>query len=95
MLKPFTRSSVKVTITTSEFSDKLIAAATMDILDWDDVDFARFTFNTQDAPQVVPFLTAEKNYTTLQLTAVNDELNEGFGVLGFIKRFERVGYQKG
>ena len=94
MLKPFTRSSANVYVTTNKAADKLIRSSIMDILDWNDIDFNRFTFHTQDGPQVVPFLKKEKKYVTLQIIVKNDAVNEGFGVIGIIKRFETVNYVK-
>ena len=88
LIKPYTRSSVKILARTDQDCiGNQIMESTMDIFDWEDIDFSRFTFNANDAPQVVPFLTKVKKYITLQLITRNDQVNEGFGVFGIIKRY--------
>lgn len=58
-----------------------------DIFSWTDIDFSRFTFNSNDAPQVLPFNSKVKKYKTLQLIMKNDAMNEAFGIFGIIKRY--------
>jgi hypothetical protein len=95
MLKPYNRSSVIVYVSTTTDIKKLLKGrTTMDIFDFADVDFERFTFNTLDVPQVIPFLKKEKKYITLQFTLENNELSEGFGVYGIIKRYTYQNYVK-
>lgn len=95
MLKPYNRSSVIIYISTTKDLKKLLRGKTMmDIFDFGDVDFERFTFNTLDVPQVIPFLKKEKKYITLQFTLENNELSEGFGVYGIIKRYTYQNYVK-
>ena len=89
MIKPYIRSSVKVLVRTQRDFDRQIRYATMDIFDWEDIDFARFTFLSDDAPQVVAFNKKVKKYITLQITVRNDSVNEGFGVYGIVKQFTR------
>ena len=59
----------------------------IDIFSWEDIDFTRFTFFSNDAPQVVPFNSKVKKYKTMQLIIKNDALNEAFGIFGIIKRY--------
>ena len=66
----------------------------MDIFEWSDIDFSRFTFNSNDSPQIIPFNTRVKKYVTLQIVVKNEAVNEGFGVFGIIKRFSRGNYVK-
>ncbi len=80
MIKPYTISSVKVYVATDRQHERLIRGATMDIFDFSDSDFSRFTFNTLDTPQVKPFNTKVKKFIVLQLIFENDAINEGFGV---------------
>ena len=94
LIKPFTRSSVQVALKTEKYSWKEIRYSTMDIWDWEDVDFNRIGINSNDSPQVVPFKHKEKKYITLQIIAQNDALNEGFGVFGIIKRYTFGNYVK-
>lgn len=94
MLKPYTRSSCKVTIRTDKDFGKEILTSYMDIFTFDDFSFERFSFNTNDAPQVIPFATKVKNYVTAQVIVTNDVVNEGFGILGIIKRYTTGNFVK-
>ena len=66
----------------------------MDIFDWEDIDFSRFSFLASDSPQVVMFNRKVKKYITLQIIVKNDTINEGFGVFGIIKRYTKGSYVK-
>lgn len=94
MIKPYTRSSARVLIRTDRDFGREIKYAPMDIFDWEDIDFARFTFNAGDSPQVVPFSTKVGKYVTAQIIIKNDSINEGFGVFGIIKRYTKADYVK-
>ena len=98
MIKPYTRSGCDVLIRTekdcSGSTGKLLRHADMDIFDWNDIDFQRFSFNTSDSPQVVPFKGKIRKYVTMQIIIKNSTKNEGFGVFGIIKRFSTCGYVK-
>lgn len=82
MIKPYTRSSINVYAATDWFHETLIQSGSMDILDFSDIDFSRFTFNTLDSPQVVALNKKIKKFIVLQLIFENDTVNEGFGVYG-------------
>ena len=66
----------------------------MDIFDWEDIDFSRFTFNANDGPQEIPFRRKIKNYKRLQILVKNDTVNEGFGVFGIVKHFVTGNFAK-
>lgn len=87
MMKPYTRSSLQVYARTERDFGRKIREGIADIFNWEDIDFSRFTFNTNDAPQVLPFNSKVKKYKTLQLIAKNEALNEAFGLFGIIKRY--------
>ena len=87
MMKPYTRSSLQVYARTERDFGRKIREGFADIFSWEDIDFTRFTFNTNDAPQVLPFNSKVKKYKTLQLIAKNEALNEAFGLFGIIKRY--------
>lgn len=89
LIKPYLRSSVKVLARTEKDFGRQIRYATMDIFDWEDLDFSRVGFVSSDAPQVVAFNKRMKRYITLQITVRNDGLNEGFGVFGITKRYTK------
>ncbi|MBQ9459588.1 MAG: hypothetical protein IJU66_06605 [Oscillospiraceae bacterium] len=87
-IKPYTRSGAKVMLRTDGDAVAWQAAeGTMDIFDWEDIDFSRFSFNASDAPQTIPFRRKVKNYKRLQIVVKNDAVNEGFGVYGIVKHY--------
>lgn len=94
-IKPHARSSAKILLRTD--ADAVAwqtAEGTMDIFDWGDIDFSRFSFNANDAPREIPFRCKVRNYTRLQILVKNDIVNEGFGVYGIVKHFASGGFEK-
>jgi hypothetical protein len=59
----------------------------MDIFDWSDIDFSRFSFNANDGPQEIMWNTKVKKYKRLQIIVKNDAINEGIGIYGFVKHY--------
>lgn len=94
MLKPFTRSSAKVYVVTEKDIERLVGERTMDIFDFSDVDFSRFSFNTAESPQVMPINAKTKKYITMQVIVKNDAKDEGFGVFGVKKWYTFGSYVK-
>ena len=96
-LKPFTRSSGTVYFRTdrTEGGEKPIATDTMDTFSFDDIDFDRFTFVSDDGPKEIHFNHKEKNYKRLQIIVRNAVLNEGFGVYQITKFFVVGNFAKG
>ena len=88
-IKPYARSSATVYFRTdkSAGAEQRIASDLMDIFDWGDIDFERFSFNTDDSPQEIYFAKKVKNYKRLQIVIRNDEVNEGFGVYQITKHY--------
>ena len=87
-IKPYTRSSASVSFRTEQDPvDWKAAFDTLDIFDWEDIDFERFTFNVNDAPREILFNTKIKKYKRLQIIIKNDAVNEGFGVYAVTKHF--------
>lgn len=82
VIKPYTRSSVKVYVATDKEHERFIKQEYMDIFTFADIDFSRFTFNTLDSAQVIPFNTKVKKFITLQMIFENDAANEGWGIYG-------------
>ena len=94
MVKPYTRSSAKVYLTSDSRSKALAGETTVDIFDFGDVDFMRFSFNAMSTPQVFALEAGMQKYVTLQITVENDRPGEGFGVYGIVKRFSYGNYVK-
>lgn len=93
-IKPYTRSSCNVYVSKDGNANQLLRNGAMDIFDFDDVDFDRFTFNTNDSPQDIFFKKKVKKYKRLQIIVENDQLNEGFGILQIVKTFSIGNYAK-
>ncbi len=91
-IKPYTRSSAKICFRTDRDAADQEAMfqsvfGTMDIFDWSDIDFSRFSFNSNDGPQEILFNTKVKKYKRLQIIIKNDGLDEGFGIFGATKHY--------
>jgi hypothetical protein len=93
-IKPYTRSSGTIYVSKDGNPRQLLRRGLMDILDWDDIDFERFTFNTNDSPQDIFFKKKVKKYKRLQIIVENDGVNEGFGILQIVKTFTVGNYAK-
>jgi hypothetical protein len=93
-IKPYARSSGAIYVVKDGNPRQFLRGGTMDILDWDDVDFERFTFNTNDSPQDIFFKKKVKKYKRMQIIVENDALNEGFGILQIVKTFTVGNYAK-
>ena len=65
-----------------------------DIFDFENVDFNRFSFSVNDAPQVVPFSPGLRRYITVQVIVENNAVNEGFGIFGIVRRYRTAGFFK-
>jgi hypothetical protein len=95
VIKPFTRSSIRVAIRTEhDREDVDLTLMDADIFSWSLIDFARFTFFSEAVPKIVPFNRKVKKYITLQFILSNDALNEGFGVYRLEKTYVINGYVK-
>ena len=72
----------------------LVQSGNMDLFDFGDIDFSRFTFNTLDTPQVVALNKKIKKFIVIQLILENDEIGEGFGVYGIQVQYAIGNYVK-
>lgn len=88
-IKPYARSSGTVYFRSDRTSgeEKKTSSKQMDILNFEDIDFERFTFNTDDSPQEIFLNRKVKNYKRLQIIVRNGEVNEGFGIFQITKHF--------
>ena len=95
-IKPYARSSGTVYFRSDRTGgeERFVAGRTMDILDFTDIDFERFTFQTDDSPQEIFLNRKVKNYKRLQLIARNREVNEGFGIFQITKHYVIGNYAK-
>lgn len=94
-LKPFTRSGVSVYVRTEkDAAEREIRSSTLDIFDWEDIDFSRFSFDSNDSARDVMLRKKEKKYKRLQFFVKNTALNEGFGVYQITKHYKVLGLAK-
>lgn len=94
-MKPYARSSAKVLFRTDRDAIAWQAATgEIDIFDWEDIDFARFTFTANDGPAEIPFQHKVKRYKRLQILVKNDAVNEGFGVYAIVKHYAAGNFAK-
>ena len=94
MIKPYTRSSVELGYLTDREGRVSFRTELADILDFGDIDFSRFTFNSLDVPRVLPLGKKIKKFNILQFFLVSREINEGFGVYGIQLAYTIGGYVK-
>lgn len=78
MLSPYRRSSIKAYYKING-DLKLVKETSMDIFDFNDIDFERFTFITDDSPMIVATNTKAKKFMLIQFRFENDVAGEGFG----------------
>lgn len=94
-LKPFVASSCKVYYCVDGGTREFVQKKTVDISQmFVNVDFTRFTFNTDQSPQEMYFYTRKKRYKRIQLVFENNEVNEGFGIQNIIKLYKLNNYSK-
>lgn len=94
-LKPYQRSSARICLRTDrDAADREVRADAIDIFDWEDIDFSRFSFDSNDGPREVFFNTKVKKYKRLQILIRNSVPGEGFGVFGITKHFVRGNFAK-
>ena len=92
-LKAFTRSSCEVLLRTERDFGVHKADLTVDILDFNDIDFSRFTFSTLKN-HTIPFKAKVKKFLYLQIILRGEAPNEGFGILTATLRYGLGGYAK-
>lgn len=94
-LKPYIRSSARICLRTDrDAADRQARVEAIDIFDWLNIDFSRFTFDSNDGPREIFINTKVKKYKRLQILIRNSEPGEGFGVYGITKHFVRGNFAK-
>ncbi len=94
-LKPYSRSSAMVSIRTdSDPGPRLAVEGTLDIFSWENIDFGRLSFDSNDSPREIFFNTKVKKYKRLQILVRNCAAAEGFGVYAITKNYVEGNYAK-
>ena len=94
-LYPFTRSSVDAYLQKDGNDEMYIGSMFIDVENWEDIDFTRFTFIADRAPRDVFFKKKMKKYIRLKIILKNEELDEAFGVQEIFKTYLHTRYAKG
>lgn len=94
MTTPYRRSSVEIfyRIKGGEISVK---SETMDIFDFNDIDFTRFAFTTDDSPMVIATNQKAKKFMHIQFKIENKVAGEAFGFYEMEISYIVVGKYKG
>ena len=87
-MKPFVRSSVEICLRTDRDPAAVaVKQGQVDVFDWSQIDFSRFTFDSNDGVRDIAVNTRVRNYRRLQFVVRSSALNEGFGVYQITKTF--------
>lgn len=87
LVKPYTRSSGEIYFTTDKTLREVTRSFTMDIFDFEDVDFNRFTFDIMDGPRVQVSPRKFRKVLQFQMGVRNNEADQGFGILAMMISF--------
>ena len=95
-VQPYARTSAEVLIRSDATDGRAFRAAgrTMDILDFTDIDFSRFTLRTDTSPEEIPVSLELRGYKRLQIIVRNRPVNEGFGIFQITKHYVMGNYAK-
>lgn len=80
VLQPYARSGADVYYASDKSDERLVRSVDVDILDWNDVDFDRWTFSSLDRPSVNNVGKRERKVKLFQVCAYNRRLNEPMGI---------------
>lgn len=84
LAKPYARSSGEIFFTTDKTEQQNTADYVFDVLDFDDIDFNRFTFNLRDHPMVCVSPKKFRKVLSFQMGVKHTAPNEGFGILAMM-----------
>lgn len=87
LTKPYARSSGEIFFSTEKSLMQVTRKYTMDLMDFDDVDFNRFSFTMQDNPRVQISPKKFRKVLQFQMGVRNCVAGEGFGVLAMMVTF--------
>lgn len=87
LTKPYARSSGEIFFSTEKSLMQVTRQYTMDLMDFDDVDFNRFSFTMQDNPRVQISPKKFRKVLQFQMGVRNCVAGEGFGVLAMMVTF--------
>lgn len=91
---PFRRSSMSIYYR-YRGALSMVKNTTLDIFDFFNIDFERFTFITDDSPFIIATNRKAKKYVNIQFVFANNVGGEGFGFSGFEVTYNLTGKFKG
>jgi hypothetical protein len=91
---PYVRSSAKVYYVIDGNPEIFARMRYFDFFDWNNIDFERFTFSSNESPQELYFRRKIKRYKRLMIIIRNDEINEGFGLHEIVKIYNISNYSR-
>lgn len=92
-LLPDTYTSVNIYFKTNKQTEwkKIRKQAFYALLDWNNINFNKYTFKTNRSPQTFALEFSSNDYTTIQFRIENDEIDEPCTVLDFLVNAETQG----
>ena len=78
--QPHARSGGEIYYATDKLYEKLARSYNIDIFDWNDIDFTRWTFNTLDRPAITNARKKAKKVKLFQVRVENARESEPFGI---------------
>ena len=92
-VKGYRRGDIQVIVRTDKDFGRVLADRQRGIFNWNDIDFNHFVFDT--LPQgTVAVNKKVKKYRLIQVICRNDKPQQGFGLLGIVRRFITGYYSK-
>ena len=89
--QPYGRSGGEIYYATDKEYERLVREYTVDIFDFNDIDFNRFTFNTLNRPSIVPTRRKSKKVKLFQVRVENTRQEEAFGILAIVLEYTEGG----
>jgi len=93
-LSPYDRSSGEIYFIVDGNPETLANSGTIDIFNWEDLDFERFTFDSNTSPREIYFNKKKKDYKRLQIIIRNEVAGEAFGIHQIVKTFAVGNYSR-
>lgn len=93
-LIPYDRSSVNVYYSKDGEPRVYLGTGYVDIFNWKEIDFSRFTFNSNDSVQDMYTRKKIKKYKRLQFIFENNAIYEPFGIISFVKTYSVGNFAK-
>ncbi|HBS60939.1 MAG TPA: hypothetical protein DEA44_16960 [Firmicutes bacterium] len=87
LAKPYTRSSGEIFFSTEKSAETSSRNYKMNVFNFNDIDFERFTFEPNDNPQIQISPKKIRKVLQFQMGVRNNVANEGFGVLSMMISF--------